>query len=61
NVQNPNLDKYFTVENSIEGMSIPLHAGAVKFFEEQGIEVPSDLMPPESGGETKTETESASE
>ncbi|MEA3251673.1 MAG: TAXI family TRAP transporter solute-binding subunit [Pseudomonadota bacterium] len=49
-VQNPNLDKYFTVENALEGMSIPLHAGAVKFFEEQGVEIPSELMPPESDG-----------
>ncbi len=52
-IQNPNLDKYFTVENAIEGMSIPLHAGAVKFFKEQGVEVSSDLMPPESGSESE--------
>nr|WP_297459919.1 TAXI family TRAP transporter solute-binding subunit [uncultured Halomonas sp.] len=56
-VQNPNLDEYFTVENSIEGMSIPLHAGAVKFFKEQGIEVPDELMPPESGSDSGSASE----
>lgn len=45
-VQNPNLDKFFTVEKGLEGMSIPLHPGAAKFFEEQGVEIPDDLMPP---------------
>ncbi len=44
-VQNPNLDKFFTVEKGLQGMSIPLHPGAVRFFREQGVEVPSDLMP----------------
>ncbi len=44
-VQNPNLDKFFTVEKGLQGMSIPLHPGAVRFFNEQGVEVPSDLMP----------------
>ncbi|GGY01122.1 TRAP ABC transporter [Litchfieldella qijiaojingensis] len=46
-VQNPNLDKFFTVEKGIEGMPIPLHPGAVKFYEEQGVEVPDDLIPSE--------------
>lgn len=46
-IQNPNLDKFFTVETGLEGMSIPLHPGAAKFFEEQGVEIPDDLMPSE--------------
>lgn len=45
-VQNPNLKKYFKVKEALDGMPIPIHAGAVKFYEEQGIEVDSDLMPP---------------
>ncbi|ROO25149.1 TAXI family TRAP transporter solute-binding subunit [Salinisphaera orenii] len=45
-IPNPNLKKYFTLESALEGMSIPLHAGAVRFFEEQGIEVKDSLMPP---------------
>lgn len=44
-VQNPNLDKYFTVEKGAEGMPIPLHPGAVRFFEEQGVRIPDELRP----------------
>lgn len=44
-VQNPNLERFFSVEKGLEGMSIPLHPGAVRFFREQGVEVPEDLMP----------------
>ncbi|MEX1082078.1 MAG: TAXI family TRAP transporter solute-binding subunit [Halofilum sp. (in: g-proteobacteria)] len=44
-VQNPNLDEFFTVEGGIEGMSIPLHPGAVRFYEEQGVQVPDELRP----------------
>lgn len=46
-IQNPNLERFFTVEEGLEGMPIPLHPGAAKFFEEQGVEIPDDLMPPE--------------
>ncbi|HSH84179.1 MAG TPA: TAXI family TRAP transporter solute-binding subunit [Guyparkeria sp.] len=45
-IQNPNLKKFFTVESGLEGMSIPLHPGAVRFFEEQDVEVSDDLKPP---------------
>lgn len=44
-VQNPNLDKYFTVEKGADGMPIPLHPGAVRFFEEQGVRIPDELRP----------------
>lgn len=44
-IQNPNLEKFFTVESGLEGMSIPLHPGAVQFFEEQGVDVPDELKP----------------
>lgn len=44
-VQNPNLDEFFSVEGGLEGMSIPLHPDAVRFFEEQGVEVPEQLRP----------------
>lgn len=43
-VQNPNLDKYFSVDKGLDGMPIPLHPGAVKFFREQGVEVPDRLV-----------------
>ena len=45
-IQNPNLKKYFTLDSALEGMSIPLHPGAVKFFKEQGIEINDSQMPP---------------
>ncbi len=44
-IQNPNLEKFFTVEAGLDGMSIPLHPGAVKFFEEQDVEVSDSLKP----------------
>ena len=35
--------KTMTLENSFDGASIPLHPGAVKFWEEQGMTVPDNL------------------
>ncbi len=42
-IQNPNLKKYFTVENALEGMPIPLHPGAERFFREAGVTIPESL------------------
>ena len=37
-----------TLEEAIKGLSgAPLHPGAVKFYREQGIEIPDNLIPPE--------------
>lgn len=47
-IANPNLKKYFKVDNALDGMSIPLHPGAVKFYKEQNVDVADDLMPPSS-------------
>jgi TRAP-type uncharacterized transport system substrate-binding protein len=44
-IANPNLKKYFTLDSALEGMSIPLHPGAVKFFKEQNIDVKDSLLP----------------
>ena len=46
NPRNPNLKKYFRVAGALEGMPIPLHPGAVRFFREQGVAVPASLLPP---------------
>lgn len=46
NIQNPNLKKYFTIDTALDGMSIPLHPGAVKFFKEHDVRIENDLMPP---------------
>lgn len=40
---NPNLKRYFKVDTALEGMPIPLHAGAQAFFEEHGADVPEDM------------------
>ncbi|WP_404332201.1 TAXI family TRAP transporter solute-binding subunit [Mesobacillus maritimus] len=32
----------------VDKTTIPYHPGAVKYFEEQGVEIPEDLLPPES-------------
>jgi TRAP transporter TAXI family solute receptor len=45
-IQNPNLKTYFKVDTALEGMPIPLHPGAVKFYKEEGVSVPAALMPP---------------
>lgn len=34
-----------TLDNNFQGASIPLHPGAVKFWKEQGKEIPAKLMP----------------
>jgi TRAP transporter TAXI family solute receptor len=37
--------EYTVVENAIKGMLIPLHPGAIKYLEEQGVAVPDSLKP----------------
>jgi TRAP transporter TAXI family solute receptor len=44
-IQNPNLKKYFKVENALDGMPIPLHPGAARFFKEAGVKISGDLEP----------------
>lgn len=41
------VTKNITLENSLEGLTVPLHSGAYKYYKEQGVEVPANLMPPE--------------
>jgi len=37
--------EYTVIENAFNGMTIPLHPGAIRYFEEQGITVPENLKP----------------
>ena len=37
--------KEMNMENAFTGASVPLHPGAVKFWKEQGKEIPANLMP----------------
>lgn len=36
-----------TIENIVHS-TIPIHTGALKFYEEQGIDIPDELIPPEA-------------
>lgn len=44
-IANPNLKKFFKVDNALDGMSIPLHPGAVEFYKQEGVQVDPKLMP----------------
>ena len=35
------------IEDTLKYATVPLHAGVVRYFQEQGIEVPDHLIPPE--------------
>ena len=37
--------KEMTLDNNFKGASVPLHPGAVKFWKEQGVTIPANLMP----------------
>lgn len=36
-----------SLETALEGLSAPLHIGAYKYFEEVGLDIPEELIPPE--------------
>jgi len=36
---------YTTLDSAMGGMTIPLHPGAIQYFQEQGVEVPEKLIP----------------
>jgi uncharacterized protein len=38
--------KDMALEKALAGLPVPLHPGAVRFYEEQGIEIPDRLKPP---------------
>jgi TRAP transporter TAXI family solute receptor len=38
--------KDMALEKAIAGLPVPLHPGAVRFYEEQGITIPDKLKPP---------------
>lgn len=40
----PAVKKYTTLKDALKGLSIPLHPGAVKFYKEQGLNVPQALI-----------------
>lgn len=34
------------LETALQGLGVPLHPGAARYFQEMGIEIPPELMPP---------------
>jgi TRAP transporter TAXI family solute receptor len=36
-----------TWDQALEGISVPLHVGAIRYFEERGVTIPKNLYPPE--------------
>lgn len=43
----PAVKKVNTLELTVKAADIPLHSGTVRYLKEMGIEVPSNLIPPE--------------
>lgn len=43
-----NSAKDVSLETALEGLPAPLHMGAYKYFKEQDLEIPEDLVPPEA-------------
>ncbi len=39
------IAKSISLQTALDGMSIPLHPGAVKFYQDKGITIPSELKP----------------
>ncbi|MDR1742070.1 MAG: TAXI family TRAP transporter solute-binding subunit [Synergistaceae bacterium] len=37
--------EYTVIENALNGMTIPLHPGSIKYLEEHGVKVPDSLRP----------------
>ncbi|NJE84761.1 TAXI family TRAP transporter solute-binding subunit [Thermococcus sp. CX2] len=37
--------QYISLDTALDGMSIPLHPGAIKYYEEQGKTIPDNLKP----------------
>ena len=35
-----------TLDNALHGLGAPLHPGAVRYYREQGIDIPTELLPP---------------
>ncbi len=33
-----------SIENALEGLSVPLHPGALKFYKEKGLSIPPHLL-----------------
>ncbi len=43
-----NSAKEIKLETALDGVTVPLHLGAYKYFKEAGVEIPENLVPPEA-------------
>jgi hypothetical protein len=41
------MGAFITHENALSGLPAPLHRGAYKYYKEQGLSIPDNLVPPE--------------
>lgn len=41
----PGFNKFIKPENALEGLALPLHPGAFKYYKEKGYTIPKRLMP----------------
>ena len=39
------VDEFVTLEKALEGIAIPLHPGAVRYYRDKGLAVPPELIP----------------
>jgi TRAP transporter TAXI family solute receptor len=42
------MGAFIKLENAISGLPAPLHPGAYQYYQEKGVEVPKNLVPPGS-------------
>lgn len=40
------MGKFITRENALSGLPVPLHPGAMKYYQEVGLTIPAELVPP---------------
>lgn len=42
------ITKFITLDSALSGLPVPLHPGSMRYFQEQGLEIPDHLIPPEA-------------
>jgi TRAP transporter TAXI family solute receptor len=40
----PAVKKYTSLKDAVKGLSVPLHPGAVKYYREQGLDIPQSII-----------------
>jgi hypothetical protein len=38
------MGEWITLENALSGLPAPLHPGALKFYQEKGLDIPPELI-----------------